>query len=234
MSAVHDAEQLENAKAFFNSYGKPILLGVVIALAGYGGWTYWQNSQEADAQLNTVKIQKLINETSQIDETTTLAGFVDTANQISTDSPNSVHAIQAQFIIADKAYQRKDYATAEQALAKVANSKNDDEGLVAIAKLRLANAQVAQENYDDALAVLNGISVAEFKATAEERKGDIFVAKNDIESAKTAYQTAWDHFIQREDNQDSRLLRMKLESVGILVEAPVVELPVIQDTTTAQ
>lgn len=234
MSAVHDAEQLENAKAFFNSYGKPILLGVVIALAGYGGWTYWQNSQEADAQLNTVKIQKLINETSQIDDTTTLAGFVDTANQISKDSPNSVHAIQAQFIIADKAYQRKDYATAEQALAQVANSKNDDEGLVAIAKLRLANAQVAQEKYDDALAVLNGISVAEFKATAEERKGDIFVAKNDIESAKIAYQTAWDHFIQREDNQDSRLLRMKLESVGILVEAPVVELPVIQDTTTAQ
>lgn len=226
MSSVHDAEQVENAKALFQNYGKPVLGGLIIAVLGYVGWTYWQTSQTTKAQTNTAKVQQLMNDTANLEVTAALSGFVETANEITQDAPNSVQAIQAQLLIANKAYARKDYVLAEQALAKVADSSNDDLGLVALVNLRLANAQFAQEKYDEALATLDKIDVAQFVISKEERKGDIYIAKNDVESAKKSYQAAWDAVVAREE--DHQLLRMKLESVGVLVESPHIDTPIIQ------
>ncbi len=67
---------------------------------------------------------------------------------------------------------------------KVENSKVKDEGLIQVVKLRLADAQLAQNKYDEALKTLSGDVDPAFKATVEELRGDIFVAKKDIDSAK--------------------------------------------------
>ncbi len=50
--------------------------------------------------------------------------------------------------------------------------------------MRLADAQLAQNKYDEALKTLSGDVDPAFKATVEELRGDIFVAKKDIDSAK--------------------------------------------------
>ncbi len=44
----------------------------------------------------------------------------------------------------------------EKALKKVENSKVKDEGLIQVVKLRLADAQLAQNKYDEALKTLSG------------------------------------------------------------------------------
>jgi len=64
-----------------------------------------------------------------------------------------------------------------------------------------------------------------FKATAEEARGDIYVAKKDIASAKKAYQSAWDDLAKRK--QERQILQIKLESVGVLVDDPEIERPII-------
>lgn len=61
--------------------------------------------------------------------------------------------------------------------------------------MRLADAQLAQNKYDEALKTLSGDVDPAFKATVEELRGDIFVAKKDIDSAKKAYQAAWDSLL---------------------------------------
>ena len=73
-------------------------------------------------------------------------------------------------------------AEREKALKKVENSAVKDAGLVQIVKLRLADAQLAQKKYDEALKTLANVAEPTFKATVDELRGDIFVAKKDTES----------------------------------------------------
>lgn len=233
MSSVHEAQQIENIRNFMKGYGAWILSGVVIAAVGAGAWSYWQKQQHANNELHTATVQQLINDTQQADTTTALSGFAGTADKITQDAPHSVQAILAQLVIADQAYQREDYAAAEKALMQVNTSNVKDDGLLAVVNVRLANAQFAQDKFDEALATLAKVKVSAFTPTVEERKGDIFVAKQDIESAKKAYQTAWESLVQREE--DSPILRMKLESVGVVVEDVSIPSPILVtalDTTT--
>ena len=65
-----------------------------------------------------------------------------------------------------------------------------------------------------------------FKATADEARGDIYVAKNDIENAKKVYQSAWDALIERKEER--HILHMKLDSVGVLGDDPEIERPIIE------
>lgn len=228
MSSVHEAQQIENIRNFMKSYGLLIVGGIVAGVVGLGGWSYWQQEKSAAYERQTATVQQLMNDTQQADITTALSSFAGTADKITQDSPDSVQAILAQLVIADQAYQREDYASAEKALLQVNTSKIDDEGLVAIVNLRLANVQVAQDKLDDALATLAKVKTGAFTSTVEERKGDIYVAKKDTESAQKAYQTAWDSLIQREE--DSAILRMKLESVGVQVDEPNFPQPILTAT----
>ncbi|HJE53376.1 MAG TPA: tetratricopeptide repeat protein, partial [Acinetobacter pseudolwoffii] len=102
----------------------------------------------------------------------------------------------------------------------------DDKGLVQVVKLRLAYAQLAQKKYDAALKTLEAVTEPAFKATADEARGDIYVAKNDIENAKKVYQSAWDALIERKEER--QILQIKLESVGVLVDDPEIERPIIE------
>lgn len=92
-------------------------------------------------------------------------------------------------------------------------------------KLRLANAQLAQKKYDEALKTLSLVTDPAFKATAEEARGDVYVAKNDIASARKAYQSAWNVLLERK--QERQILQIKLESVGVLVDDPEIERPIL-------
>ena len=51
----HDEEQLENLKRFFKDYGTPILTGVVLALAVFAGWKYW-NGQKIEASTKAANV----------------------------------------------------------------------------------------------------------------------------------------------------------------------------------
>ena len=127
--------------------------------------------------------------------------------------------------MAKLAYDKQDYAAAEKALKKVENTKVKDAGLVQIVKLRLADAQLAQKKYDEALKTLSNVTEPAFKASVEELRGDIFVAKKDNASARKAYQSAWDSLLERK--QERQLLQIKLESVGVLVDDPDFERPIL-------
>lgn len=50
--------------------------------------------------------------------------------------------------------------------------------------------------------------------------------KNDRENAKKAYQSAWDTLVERK--QERQILQIKLESVGVLVDDPEIERPVLE------
>ena len=224
--SLSDEEQLDQIKSFAKKYGSAMISGILIALIAFFGWEYWQKKNLAEAQNQTAKVQKLMDEAKAVSgQPNALATVSEAADKIVKDDADSVQAIQTQFILAKLAYDKQDYAAAEKALKKVENSKVKDAGLVQIVKIRLADSQLAQKKYDDALKTLSTVTEPAFKATADELRGDIYVAKKDIASARKAYQSAWDNLLERK--QERQLLQIKLESVGVLVDDPEIERPIL-------
>lgn len=224
MSALSDEAQLDSLKSFAKKYGSAIVSGILIALIAFFGWEYWQKKTLAESQMQTAKVQQLMDDaqTATGDAFTQLSA---TADKIVKEAPDSPQAIQTQLLMAKLAYDKADYANAEKALKKVENSKVDDAGLIQLVKLRLAYAQLAQKKYDEALKTLEAVKEPAFTATADEARGDIYVAKNDIENAKKVYQSAWDALVERQEER--QILQIKLESVGVLVEDPDLERPIL-------
>jgi predicted negative regulator of RcsB-dependent stress response len=227
MSAMSDEEQLDTAKSFFKKYGSALISLVLIALIAFFGWEYWKKKNSAEDQIQTAKVQLLIDEAKAVGDDPKLAANLDsTAEKIVKENPDSIHAIQTQFVMAKIAYDQQNYAKAERELKKIVNTQIKDKGLQEIVKIRLADSQLAQKKYDEALKTLSGEPLPQFKTSIEEARGDIYVAKNEIENAKKAYQSAWDSLI--ENKQERQILQIKLQSVGILVEDPEIERPILE------
>ena len=225
MSAMSGDEQFESLKSFTKKYGSSVITGILIALIAFFGWEYWQKKNLAESQMHTAKVQQLMDD-AQVAKEDGFTKLSETADKIVKEAPDSAQAIQTQLVMAKLAYDKEDYAAAEKALQKVENSTLDDKGLVQVVKLRLAYAQLAQKKYDAALKTLEAVTDPAFKATADEARGDIYVAKNDIENAKKVYQSAWDALIERKEER--QILQIKLESVGVLVDDPEIERPIIE------
>ncbi|TCB67558.1 YfgM family protein [Acinetobacter sp. ANC 4178] len=226
-ASLSEEEQLEGLKSFTKKYGSAIISGILIALIAFFGWEYWQKKNLAESQMQTAKVQQLMDDARNVQANpNAMTELTEAADKIVKDDPDSAQAIQTQFVMAKLAYDKGDYAGAEKALKKVENSKVKDSGLTQIVKLRLAYAQLAQNKYDDALKSLALVTDPAFKATADEARGDVYVAKSDIENAKKAYQSAWDALIERK--QERQILQIKLESVGVLVDDPEIERPILE------
>ncbi len=225
MSALSDDEQFDSLKSFTKKYGSAMISGILIALIAFFGWEYWQKKNLAVSQTETAKVQQLMDSARTV-QGDAFSQLSTAADSIMKESPDSVQAIQAQLVMAKLAYDKADYANAEKALKKVENAKDGDAGLLQVVKLRLGYAQLAQKKYDEALKTLTAVNDPAFKATAEEARGDIYVAKNDIENAKKAYQNAWNTLVERKEER--QILQIKLESVGVLVDDPEIERPILE------
>jgi predicted negative regulator of RcsB-dependent stress response len=227
MSSLSDSEQLDTLKSFTQKYGSSIITGILIALIAFFGWQYWQKKQLVTAQTETAKVQQLMDDAQGLEGNPSAFATLSTAaDKIMKEAPDTVQAIQSQMVMAKVAYDNGKYADAERALQRVENTKIDDVGLLQIVKLRLAYAQLAQNKFDAALKTLTAVTEPAFKATAEEARGDVYVAKKDIENAKKAYQSAWADLVERQ--QERPILQIKLESVGVLVDDPEIERPIIE------
>ena len=155
MSAISDDEQLDSLKSFFKKYGSAMVTGVLIALIAFFGWEYWQKKTLAENQNETAKAQQLMDDAKAVaGDPKASAALITSADKIVKDNPDSVQAIQAQIVMAKLAFDKNDYATAERELKKVENSKLKDAGLLQVVKIKLADTQLAQKKFDEALKTL--------------------------------------------------------------------------------
>ena len=221
MVAMTDDEQKEQLKSFAKRYGSPIVTGVLLALSVAFGWQWWDKNKTVTAANATVQYQNVLNQAQKAaeDEAAFKALKAD-ADKIVAEFPDTVQALQAQLLVAQLAFDRQDFKTAAETLTQASSSKIKDEGLIAIAKLRLAYTQVELKQLDAALKTLDEIKIVEFTPSVQEARGDIYVQKQDVESAKKAYQQAWDALVKRE--QPRELLQIKLANLGVVVEEPVI------------
>ncbi len=227
------------AMSALKQHGPKIFWAIVVALASYFGWQYYQNNH---AKIDTVAADSFADISERNDAL--ILGLnnpdLDEAaqNQLKKEQDNlfadidklvashgkSAYAWQALIIKAHIASDTKDYKTAITALQQALNIDLKDDGLKAITSLRLAQVMLADGDKEGALAIVNEKMPPAFEASKQELLGDIYVAKDDVENAKKAYETAWNVLAERQEVRS--LLSVKMQSLGMNPK-PITQKPLV-------
>ena len=233
---VNDEQQFLGA---LKQYGGYIVSAIMLVLAGYFGWTYWQKhggNIDTAAANDFAKIQSDQNNietltTQAASDTKAQAQLATAQTNLSKDlgefvakHDNSVYTWQALMLQAKQQTDQNDLKAAAATLQKASQLTLKDEGLKAIAILRQAQVLLSDNQADAAQKRLQSPLPAAFEASKLEILGDIANQRGDKKAAATHYQKAWQLIEQRNQNnpnpQDRALLRIKMESLGLSVKQP--------------
>lgn len=214
MAELHtEEEQIQAIKDWWKKNGSSLLIGIGAALAIVFGWQAWQNNQAQQRTEAANQFANLLNAfSSQADETSgETVAFV--AKTLREDYTDSAYAIYGNLILARQQLMESDDPTAAiESLQWALDKTGDQQALKLVVRNRLARAQFAAGQYDDALATIEAAASADaFDAILTELRGDILLAQGDREGAREAYLAA------REQSQQGRsgILELKLSDLGV-------------------
>jgi predicted negative regulator of RcsB-dependent stress response len=203
---LEEQEQIANFKAFWNRFGNLISWILIIALAGYAGYNFWNSHKRSQSAEASALYDELQNSLSANDN----AKVQRVAGDIKSKYEGTAYAQMASLGAAKAAFDANDLKTAKAQLQWVVDHGDDE--YQSIAKLRLAGVQLDEKAYDEALKTLSGSFLPQFAAEVADRKGDVLVAQNKLAEARASYQAALQAMDKK--NPGRRLVEVKLESVG--------------------
>ncbi|AFP30618.1 YfgM family protein [Marinobacter sp. BSs20148] len=207
-----DEEQVEAIKQWWKNNGSSLLIGIGAALAIVFGWQAWQNQQAEQRTEAASQFVTLMNAFGTEDETSadTIA-FV--AKTLRDDHADSAYSVYANLMLARiQLMQNNDAEGAVESLQWALDKAVETQPLALVVRSRLAQAQMALEDYDAALATIDGAKDSDaFGAKFAELRGDILLAKGDQAGARDAYLAARE---QGEENRNG-VLQLKLADLGV-------------------
>ena len=231
MALTPNSPNADNSMQALKQYGSYIVTAILLALAAYFGWTYWQDNH---ARVDTVAadhyadIQRLNEEVSLASQNPDLeaeaqAALAQSRTQLNKDIDalvskhgESVYAWQALMIKARQQVDNNEFTEASETLKKALAIDLGDAGLQAITRLRYATTLLAAGDTDAALAEANNDMPSSFEASQQELLGDIYLAQDNKDSAIKSYNNAWELLRNRQETR--AVLALKMESLGIVPE----------------
>ena len=205
---LEEQEQLATLRAWWKDNGSLVIVGlslVVIVLAAWQGWNYYQRNQAAQASALYDSVQKAARASD-------LKQVRESAGAILEHYPRTAYAAMAALVSAKAHFQGGDLKTARAQLAWVVENAKD-EGLQDIARLRLAGVMLDEKAYDDALKTLDAKHGSVFDAQFLAARGDVLLAQGKKDEARSAYQGALD----KADAKDAGLrssIQLRLDALG--------------------
>ena len=205
---LEEQEQLDELKHFWKQYGNAITWLLILVMGSYAGWNgyqYWERQQSA-------KAAALFDEVERTAAAGDAAKMERAWNDMKDRFPGTTYAAQSA-LLAARVFQQADKSDAAQVALKWASDNASDEASAQLARLRLANRQVQQKSFDEALKTLSKPFQASFAGLAADVQGDILMAQNKSPEAIKAYADAWR---QLSDNAEyRRLVAAKLNALGV-------------------
>ncbi|MGR8934993.1 MAG: YfgM family protein [Gammaproteobacteria bacterium] len=199
-----EEEQIAAVKRWWKANGTAALTGVVVAIALIAGWNVWKNFRhERSLQASALYEQLLEAVNAKQNESAQKI-----AERLNAEFEGSAYATYAGLFQAKLSVAGGDVAGAKQILQSLL-AKSDDE-LKHVARLRLIQLMLASGEYEQGLQLIAAVDPASmqgFSANYDELSGDLYVALNRLDEARTAYQNA-----QRE-GQASPLLQFKIDDI---------------------
>ena len=204
--AIYDTEeeQLEAVKGWWKENGTSTVVGIAIGVAVIVGWNYWREHKQDQANQASAVYDQLLKaaETDQKDSVDKLA------KRLQEQFVNSNYAAYGGLFQAKVKVQQGDIAAAKEILKKIAAGK--DKELSHIAKIRLVKLMLVSGEYEQGLQVINDVdqaAAAKFSDNYDELVGDLYVALDRSDEARTAYQKALKNGYQ------SPLLQLKINDL---------------------
>ena len=247
MALTPNSPNADNSMQALKQYGSYIVTAILLALAAYFGWTYWQNNH---ARVDTVAADQYA-DIQQLNEEVKLASqnpdleaeaqeaLTQSRSQLDKDIDTlvsthgeSVYAWQALMIKARQQVDNDDFAAATETFKKALAIDLGDAGLEAITRLRYAKTLLAAGDTDAALSEANNDMPSSFEASQQELLGDIYLAQDNKDSAIKSYSNAWELLRSRQETR--AVLALKMESLGITAEPIAEQTSLIQEPSAPE
>ena len=208
---LEEQEQLDQLKHFWKQYGNAITWVLIVVLAAFASWNfyqYWQRSQATQAAA-------LFDEVDRSIESADPAKIERVFSEMKDRFGGTIYAQQSALLVAKQFSDTGKPEQAKAALTWVAE-QSSDKAFQALAKLRLVAVLMDGKSFDAALAMLNGDFPASFEALVADRKGDVLAWKADKAKAIAEYEKAWRLLDARTEYR--RLVEVKLNALGVNVQ----------------
>ena len=207
-----EEEQLEAFKRWWKENGQSTLIGLVMGIAIILGWNYWQDHKKVQAEQASALYSQLI-QALAADKNDSAEKL---AERIQEDYPKTEYAAYSGLLLAKLKVQQGDVAKARTILTAIAAGSNRE--LSNIAKIRQVRLMLAQGEYEQGLQLINGIDPAtssSFSGNYDELVGDLYVALDRLDQARSSYQKAL------ENGYKSPLLQLKIDDLTAPEKAAV-------------
>ncbi|MDO7083751.1 tetratricopeptide repeat protein [Pseudocolwellia sp. AS88] len=199
-----EEQQVDAIKSYWNKNGNMIIAGIVLGLSGFVGFNYYKDAQLEKELATSDAYQALVESIETKPE-----GFIAAGEKFIADNKDSTYSGLTALSLAKKAASHQDWSQVEKYLITAIESSKD-EGIKAIATLRLARVQIQLDKVDAALTTLSAPLPSSFKSAIEEIKGDAYLLQDKKDLARTSYQDA----IAATAGAASQSLQMKLDDLA--------------------
>lgn len=199
-----EEEQVEALKRWWKENSTSVVVGLVMGIVIILGWNYWQDhkkTQAAQASATYDQLLKALDEDKK-ESVDKLAGH------LQEQFKGTEYAAFSGLFEAKLKSQQGDLAAAKQILKTI--SAAPDKQLSNIAKIRLVRLMLATGEYEQGLQVINEVDAKEasgYSASYDELVGDLYVALDRLDEARTSYQNAL------RNGQPSPLLQFKIDDL---------------------
>ncbi|MDD5633549.1 MAG: tetratricopeptide repeat protein [Methylococcales bacterium] len=199
-----EEEQLEAVKRWWKENGQSTIIGLVVGIAIILGWNFWQNHKKEQTGQASALYGQLIQAVAadKKDSAEKLA------ERIQQQYPKTEYAAYSGLLLAKIKVQQGDPAKAKAILKGIAAGSNKE--LSNIAKIRQVRLMLASGEYEQGLQLINDVDPAtstSFSGNYDELVGDLYVALDRLDQARTSYQKAL------ENGYRSPLLQLKIDDL---------------------
>lgn len=179
-----EEQQVDAIKSYWKKNGNAIIAGIVIGLGSFIGFNYYKDAQLEQELVVSDAYQALVESAEAKPK-----NFIASGKKFISENKDSSYATLTALTLAKKAATHKDWPQVETFLI-TAIETSKDEGIKAIATIRLARVQIQLDKIDAALATLNAPLPKAFKSSIEEVRGDAYLLQDKADLARKSYQEA--------------------------------------------
>lgn len=199
-----EEEQLEALKRWWKENGQSTIVGLILGIAVILGWNFWQDHKRSQ----TLQASALYSQLIQAIGADKKESAEKLAERIKEQYPKTQYAAYSGLFLAKIKVQQGDVAKAQTILKEIAAGPNNE--LSNIAKIRQVRLMLASGEYEQGLQLVNDVDPAtssSFSGNYDELVGDLYVALDRLDQARSSYQKAL------ESGYKSPLLQFKIDDL---------------------
>lgn len=206
--AIYDTEeeQLEQLKKWWENNNTSLIAGVIGAIVIVAGANFWQNYKLEQRSQASQMYQQLLDSSAK----NNIESAEKLAEKLAVEHGSSAYAHYAALDLAKIKVQKGDLEAAKAILQK--EIKNADSAELAhVSRLRLIQLMLASGQYEQGLQLIAEVDPAStegFAANYDELQGDLYVAMDRLDEARSAYQSAI------RSGQATPLVQFKLDDIA--------------------